>query len=200
MVYRLVSVLTAGLALGLACREAPEERVTPSAAEAEAVKAPVTPPIELPDGHEAAPGVMVAGQLAPSDIVAARELGYHTIVNLRPKDEDGFLENEASLVEDAGLRYVHIPVHKPSEDDVPHGVTKAKAAKLAEALSAEGALPAIVHCSSANRATALMVLRAVSEGRAPEEALEIADRTGKKKLVPLLEETLGVKTSTPTKT
>lgn len=180
-----------GLLLVVGCQREPAEEtpeVLPSSAQAEAVAPPLTPPFGA-EAVEAAPGVVVAGRLSPEEIRAAGEEGYQTVVNLMTPLEEEFLENEAELVREAGMAYVHLPTPKPSETE-DHGITSDQGARLAAVLSEKGALPAVVHCSSASRATALMVLRAVHEGRPPNEALEIPERTGKKELVPLLEETL----------
>lgn len=97
-------------------------------------------------------GIVTAGQPTAAQIEAAQAQGVKTVVNLRP---DGEMQefDEAALAKKTGMNYVHIPVAGPDD------INDASARLLDEAL-VPGALPALVHCGSANRVGALIAYRA----------------------------------------
>ena len=65
--------------------------------------------VPIPNATVPMPGVVSGGQPTESQIEAAAERGYRTVINLRTEQEPGF-EWERELVETTGMRYVHIPV------------------------------------------------------------------------------------------
>jgi len=97
-------------------------------------------------------GIVTAGQPTAEQIEAAQAQGVQTVINLRPQGEMQEFD-EAALVQKTGMNYVHIPVAGPDD------INDANARLLDEAL-VPGALPALVHCGSANRAGALIAYRA----------------------------------------
>ncbi len=97
-------------------------------------------------------GIVTAGQPTAAQIEAAQAQGVKTVINLRPESEMQDFD-EAALVKKAGMNYVHIPVAGPDD------INDSNARLLDEAL-VPGALPALVHCASANRVGALVAYRA----------------------------------------
>ncbi len=67
-----------------------------------------------------ADGLATAGQPEPYHFPLIAEAGFEVVVNLVPADNPDALLNEAELVEEAGMQYVHLPVlwDKPSLKDM----------------------------------------------------------------------------------
>ena len=103
-----------------------------------------------------------------------------TVINLRPSGELG-LRDEASEVRSAGLNYIEIPVGDHSH------LTPSNAHKLWDALrSARGGV--LVHCSSGDRAGALLAIAAHREGKlSPKDALEFGKKAGLNTLEPVVD-------------
>ena len=97
-------------------------------------------------------GIITAGQPTAAQLEAAQAQGVKTIINLRPEGEMSDFD-EAALVNKTGMNYVHIPV--AGADDIND-----KNARLLDEALVPGALPALVHCGSANRVGALIAYRA----------------------------------------
>ena len=97
-------------------------------------------------------GIVTAGQPTAAQLKAAQAQGVKTVINLRPEGELQDFD-EAAVVKETGMNYVHIPVAGPDD------INDANARLLDEAL-VPGALPALVHCGSANRVGALIAYRA----------------------------------------
>ena len=58
----------------------------------------------------------VLGQLQPSDLAKAKQLGYQSIINNRPDDEEADQPKHellAQAAQDAGLKYLYLPVSGP---------------------------------------------------------------------------------------
>ena len=128
---------------------------------------------------EAVPGVVnfakvgttiaCAGATTPAAVAEVKKLGYASIINLRQPNEPGAdMEAEAAAAKTAGINYVALPFNAQAPDP-----------KLVEnfitAVTAPANQPAFVHCASANRASALwMIKRMLVDGwdaqRAGEEA------------------------------
>jgi protein tyrosine phosphatase (PTP) superfamily phosphohydrolase (DUF442 family) len=56
------------------------------------------------------PAIGTAGQPAPEQFASIRAAGYEAVVNLAMPDSTNAVPNEAELVQDLGMDYVHIPV------------------------------------------------------------------------------------------
>jgi uncharacterized protein (TIGR01244 family) len=106
----------------------------------------------LANVHQFEPGIVTAGQPTAEQLEAAQAQGVKTVINLRTNSEKQEFD-EAALAKKVGMNYVHIPVAGPDD------INDANARLLDEAL-APGALPALVHCGSANRVGALIAYRA----------------------------------------
>ena len=108
--------------------------------------------LDVPNRHEPLPGITTAGQPSAAALEAAADAGYKTVIDLRgPAEDRGFDERVA--VQRLGMNYVSLPV------DGAAGVTYENAAELDRVL-AELPKPVLLHCSSGNRAGALLALRA----------------------------------------
>jgi uncharacterized protein (TIGR01244 family) len=98
-------------------------------------------------------------------VAKLKEMGFNTIVNLRPADEAPDVGKEKAAVELQGLRYVSIPITPGtfSADDVE---------AVRSVLDDEKAAPVLLHCSSANRVGAVwgVIERRRGRGLADAEA------------------------------
>lgn len=135
---------------------------------------PAPPPqgLDLPNGRQLFADVITGGQPTEAQLRAAHEQGIRTVVNLRPDGEfDGF--DEEALVEELGMRYIHIPVAGPDD------VTKDAATILNDVLADTTNRPLLMHCSSGNRVGSLFAARAYFlQDTDPERALDIGTRAG----------------------
>jgi len=138
--------------------------------------------LDVPNRHEPLPGITTAGQPNAVALEAAANAGYKAVIDLRGLREDrGF--DERAAVERLGMSYVSLPVEGAA------GVTYENAAEL-DRLLAELPKPVLLHCSSANRAGALLALRAKLNGADDAEALELGVAAGLVGLKPTVEQKL----------
>jgi uncharacterized protein (TIGR01244 family) len=142
-----------------------------------------TPPlVPIPDARVTPDGLLIGGQPSPEQIAAIQEAGYRTVVTLRPHTERGD-EGEQAAVERLGMKFVRIPVA-----DAP-GLTEDNARALAKTLAEEDALPAVVHCSTGQRVSALLGLKAfVVDRMSATAAIDLAKSLGMKKFEAALRE------------
>ncbi|MES3629815.1 MAG: protein tyrosine phosphatase family protein [Longimonas sp.] len=127
---------------------------------------------DLPDGIMPFDDIVIGGQPTEAHLRAANDLGFQTVVNLRPDEEFDEFDQQA-LVEELGMTYVHIPV--AGEEDVTHENAEA----LSRILEDTGNRPILMHCSSGNRVGSLFAARAhLLLDEDPEHALEIGRRAG----------------------
>jgi uncharacterized protein (TIGR01244 family) len=97
--------------------------------------------------------IACAGATAPSAVADVKRLGYKAIINLRQASEAGAeLEAEAAAAKAAGITYVHLPFNTASPDP-------AVVDQFLTAVAAPANQPAFVHCASANRASALWMIK-----------------------------------------
>ena len=116
------------------------------------------------------PEFTIAGQITPEQLQAANSEGYQAVLNLRVPGEEGFLDNEQSEAEKAGLNYVNIPVSPQELSQVAdHVLTELDQLQK----------PVLVHCGSALRA-GVMVLAYLGtrQGKSAEEVLEEGRQAG----------------------
>jgi uncharacterized protein (TIGR01244 family) len=100
------------------------------------------------------------------------ENGFRTVLNLRTASEGADLEKERKLVEQSGMRYINIPV-----------VAKAPRAEQADefirVVKEKANHPMLIHCRSASRVGAfMMIYRVLQQGWSEEKAEEEAVRIG----------------------
>ena len=106
---------------------------------------------------------LVAGQIQPSDIAAAKLAGVTTIVNNRPDGEEPgqpSAETIGAAAREAGLGYVHIPVSGGFSPDQVEAMSAALE-------GAEG--KTLAFCKSGTRSTYLWALARARAGANPED-------------------------------
>jgi uncharacterized protein (TIGR01244 family) len=134
------------------------------------------------------PGLISSGQPTEEQLAALPELGYHTVVQLRPADEEGTGWEEAAAAE-LGLTFVRIPVAGAE------GITEENARALDAVLADAGHGGVVVACASGNRVGGLFALRArYCNGAEPEAALEQGKQAGLTRAEPAVREILGLPT------
>ena len=145
------------------------------------------PPLATLSGvplHAPMPGVYTSAQPDAGDWMHMPALGIAAVVNLRPRAEVP-TRDEAAEVRDAGLAYIEIPVAGPA------AITPENARALWQAVQgAPGKV--LVHCSTGNRAGALMALAAHASGMAAGDALALGKSAGLTNLEPVVRQRLGL--------
>ncbi|HVG11211.1 MAG TPA: sulfur transferase domain-containing protein [Thermoanaerobaculia bacterium] len=105
-------------------------------------------------------GLLIAGQPTAKQLKAAAKAGYKTVIDLRPLAEDhGFDEEKAARK--AKLEYANIGVTPDTLD--------ASTIKYFLTVLSNAERPALVHCSSGNRAGGLYYAWLVLENGMPED-------------------------------
>lgn len=98
--------------------------------------------------------------------------GFRSILNLRTAAEEVDLEKEGKLVAEAGMRYFNVPV----ASNAPRAE---QADEFIRVVKEKANHPMLIHCASANRVGAfMMIYRVVEQGWSEEKALEEATRIG----------------------
>lgn len=115
-------------------------------------------------------GLLIAGQPTAKQLKAAAKAGYKTVIDLRPLGEDrGFEEEKAARK--AKLEYTNIGVTPDTLD--------ASTVKYFLTVLSNAERPALIHCSSGNRAGGLYYAWLVLEQGMPEDqALQQARAAG----------------------
>jgi uncharacterized protein (TIGR01244 family) len=124
----------------------------------------------LPNRNDPLEGVTTAGQPNADAFAAAAAAGYRAVIDLRGAQEDRSLDERAT-VEGLGMSYTVLPVEGAA------GITYDNAAAL-DRLLGELPRPVLIHCSSGNRAGALLALRAKLNGADNEVALALGVSAG----------------------
>ncbi|GAB1408770.1 hypothetical protein MASR1M8_26890 [Thermomonas brevis] len=178
----LVAVALAALA-GCA---APVERPTRPVPVQPSTPAQSQPRATLPGVvlHAPLPGVYTAAQPGAGDWMRLPALGIATVINLRPRAEAP-ARDEAAEVRDAGLAYLEIPVAGAE------AITAENARRLWQAIAAARG-KVLVHCSTGNRAGALLALAAHADGMPAAEALAVGWSAGLTRLEPVVRQRLGL--------
>ena len=103
--------------------------------------------------------IACAGATTPAAVAEIKRLGYASIINLRQASEAGAdTAGEEAAAKAANINYIWLPLNSAAPDP-------AVADKFLAAVTAPANQPAFVHCASANRASALwMVKRMVVDG------------------------------------
>lgn len=117
----------------------------------------------MADFRKLSESVLAAGQIAPEDILAAREAGVTLIVNNRPDGESPDQPDGAEIeaaARDAGIEYRAIPVGAA-------GFSQSQVDAMVEALDASGG-KTLAFCRSGTRSTLLWALAEARNGRDPE--------------------------------
>jgi len=113
----------------------------------------------------------IAGQLTSEQLQKISQEGFKSVLNLRSPDEDGFLDSEQQQAEALGLYYINIPV---KVEAINHEIA-AQVLKQIDELSK----PALVHCNSAMRAAAMVLMHiATRQGVSLKQAFNQAEQLG----------------------
>ena len=113
-------------------------------------------------------------QIATSGIIGDKgakllaEQGFKTIIDLRTPAEGTNEEKQAA--ETVGMQYINIPV-------TSKGINQKQLTSFTKAIE-NTAKPVIVHCASGNRAGAMWAAYRISQGVAPEIAIEEGKAAG----------------------
>ena len=137
---------------------------------------------DLPNRKDPLEGITTAGQPSGQQFAAAAASGFKSVIDLRGPQEDRGMDEKAS-VEALGMSYVNLPVEGAG------GVTYGNAAVL-DKLLAELPRPVLIHCSTGNRAGALLALRAKLNGADSKSALALGVAGGVTALKPTVEQKL----------
>ncbi len=133
-------------------------------------QAPEPPGFGIPNATRPEEGLLIAGQPTAKQLKAAAKAGYKTVIDLRPLAEDhGFDEEKAARR--AKLEYTNIAV-TPDTLDAP-------TIKYFMTVLSNAQRPALIHCSSGNRAAGLYYAWLVLENGMPEnQAMAQAQAAG----------------------
>jgi protein tyrosine phosphatase (PTP) superfamily phosphohydrolase (DUF442 family) len=101
-----------------------------------------------------------AGQPTPEQFGFVAAAGYEVVVNLAMPDSTGALADEAELVQQQGLVYIHIPVvwESPTLGDLD---------RFFEAMDAHAGRRVFVHCALNMRVSCFVFLYRVIRGGVP---------------------------------
>lgn len=115
--------------------------------------------------------VLIAGQPGAADLELLQGAGVRTVINLRKATETDW--DEAAAASELGLDYANLAFMLPTELD------DALLDEARRLLSGSGPAPVLLHCGSANRASAVwLAYRVLDEGADYETALAEAEATG----------------------
>lgn len=179
VVVLVVLVVLGGLTGAVPLASADREPEKPSAPK----NIDQTPPlVPIPNARVTKTGLLVGGQPSHDQLKEIQEAGYRTVITLRTESEQGD-EGEQATVERLGMKFVSIPVAGPA------GLTEENARALAKALGEQDALPAVLHCKTGQRVSALLGLKAFVVDRvSAAAAIDLAKSLGLKKLEAALRE------------
>ena len=113
-----------------------------------------------------------AGQPKETAFAKLASNGFRSVLNLRTDAEGIDLARERELAEKAGLRYLNVPVSAPNlNEETVNAFIKAVKEKSNH--------PMLIHCGTANRVGAMMMIyRVLEQGWTEEKAAEEAARIG----------------------
>lgn len=138
--------------------------------------------LHLPNARSLDDFLLICGQPTAEQLREASEFGVKQVISLCDAKECPY--DEAAVAQSLGLDFISLPVV------LPHGVNEANARLLQKAMH-QG--PTLIHCSTGNRAAALMALRAYHcHGHDANTALMHGQNAGLTKLEPLVRQHLGL--------
>jgi uncharacterized protein (TIGR01244 family) len=99
--------------------------------------------------------VACAGAVTPSAVADIKKMGFKAIFNLRLATEQGAdIEGETAAAKAAGIHFIHLPLSGTMPDP-------AVVDDFLKAITAPGNQPALIHCASGNRASAMWFIKRV---------------------------------------
>jgi uncharacterized protein (TIGR01244 family) len=97
--------------------------------------------------------VACAGAITTDAMPEIRKMGFVSVINLREAQEPGAdVEKHEAAAKAAGLRYYHLPFNGAKPDPKV-------ADQFVKVISSSDAAPAFIHCGSANRASAMWLIK-----------------------------------------
>jgi uncharacterized protein (TIGR01244 family) len=97
--------------------------------------------------------IACAGATTPGAVADIKKMGFASIVNLREAGEQGAdLDAEEAAAKAAGIAYIHLPFNTAKPDP-------AVADQFLKVITEPKNNPAFVHCASANRASAMWMIK-----------------------------------------
>ena len=97
--------------------------------------------------------IACAGATTPAAVASVKGMGYKSIINLRQPSEAGAdVEAEEAAAKAASITYISLPFNAASPDP-------ALVDRFIAAVTAPPNQPVFVHCASANRASALWMIK-----------------------------------------
>jgi len=118
------------------------------------------------------PSLVTGGQPSGRAFKTLAANGFRSVLNLRTANEWLDLAKERALVEQSGMRYLHIPV-------VGTAPRAEQADEFIRMVKEKNNHPMLIHCGSANRVGAfMMIYRVVDQGWTDEKALAEAVKIG----------------------
>jgi uncharacterized protein (TIGR01244 family) len=117
--------------------------------------------------------VACAGAITADAMPEIKKMGFASVINLREAQEPGadIPTHEAAAVA-AGLRYYHVPFNGAKPDPKV-------ADQFLKVIASKDAAPAFIHCASANRASAMwLVKRLVIDKWEADRAMAEAEALG----------------------
>ena len=117
--------------------------------------------------------VACAGAITTDAMPEIKKMGFVSVINLREAQEPGAdIEKQEAAAKAAGLRYYHIPMNTAKPDPKV-------ADQFVSVISSKEAAPAFIHCASANRASAMwMIKRLVVDRWDVDRAVAEAEQLG----------------------
>ena len=113
----------------------------------------------------------IAGQISPEQLQQIAQEGFKSVLNLRSPDEEGFLIREQEQAEALELYYRNIPIKLEAINDEI-------ATRVFHVIN-ELPKPILVHCTSAKRAAALVLMYiAMRQGATFKQAFSQAEQLG----------------------
>lgn len=111
------------------------------------------------------------GQVTPEELQQASQAGFKSVLNLRSPEEDGFVSEEQQQAENAGLKYVNVPVK-------PDGMSDELADRVLQEID-QLPKPALIHCKSGMRSGAMTLMYvATQQGMTADEAMQKGKQMG----------------------
>ena len=99
--------------------------------------------------------VACAGAITVDAMPEIRKMGFVSVINLREAQEPGAdIETQRAAAQAAGLRYYHVPMNTAKPDPKV-------ADEFIKVVTSKEAAPAFIHCASANRASAMWMIKRI---------------------------------------
>jgi len=99
--------------------------------------------------------VACAGAITVDAMPEIKKMGFVSVINLREAQEPGAdIETQRAAAQAAGLRYYHVPMNTAKPDPKV-------ADEFIKVVTSKEAAPAFIHCASANRASAMWMIKRI---------------------------------------